>query len=579
MTGPVSTYLVSSGASSLQCTWSAPSQIDGVPLGYLLTPTGGTTNPVPVYVPAQQTSVWLTGLEPGTVYLVSIELWTTQGPGSSVGASNATTAGADNLSNGAFWNPSFQVGPIWIAGQSLAKVDLKAFLSQGGGQYTMEVTQNWARQGDTAQFYLYDQHADGVLSFAVQNLASVTLIDTTINKTIFGGLCSDPKFMWVSPNDTVWNLSCQDWTLYADTAPVHGEYSNQTVDAIILDMVTQANCGLTAESVSNGGYIYPGPTIPYYRASYVSLSDGLKQLMNYAAQQSEVGWWVDENLAVHFSNMSQAPLTGILFTNVETDGEMSPSLSYYKLSNQFYYEMDGTQVYTGATIRGINLSLDQDMLLFGNGSTAAWPVTYAVNESAGSAAHGVGTVHVGAIWKVNKKTGIGKWTGGVLYEIQLTPGSPWYFEQNLDLSWTLHASSPPGPGIACNVQYRAWNPIVAQYQNYALANAIGGANNGLFYKMKTDSSLPSYSAAYSVAQSYVATYGVAQERPFFETVEGWTGHIRAGEQFSFKNSLVPDSQNNYLPGLISQFLAVQVTMRIQNSVYRTYQVQGVRISG
>ncbi len=161
-------------------------------------------------------------------------------------------------------------------------------------QASWNISQNWNRQGDTASFVLRDEHGDGELNFVVPALSQITLRDLYLQTDLFGGVVYLPEFAWQSPLLTDWKLSCRDYTYYSDRAIVHGDFSNMTAPDIIRSLVTQADCGITADE-----FIGAGPTLALVRINYKSLSAALDLVTKYASQSQLYGWYIDEDLKLH----------------------------------------------------------------------------------------------------------------------------------------------------------------------------------------------------------------------------------------------------------------------------------------
>src|SRR6185503_7469561 len=174
-------------------------------------------------------------------------------------------------------------------------VDLTQCLEQD----TWTITQQWSRQGDTATFYLVDEHPSitegGVsLTFTVQPLSQVVFVDT----------------------------------------------SNMTTDQIVLAAVANANCGINA-ALAPAGFVYPGPLV--VRAKYIfnTLSAALTNTVQLAATYTSWGWYIDENRNLHFYPLANAPVSGITFSDNLTaqiggNSPVSTTFGFYDVDNFMY---------------------------------------------------------------------------------------------------------------------------------------------------------------------------------------------------------------------------------------------------
>src|ERR1039457_4334377 len=163
-------------------------------------------------------------------------------------------------------------------------VDLSSHMPQS----SFSIQQNFGRQGDTASFSLYDEITTTAPNFVVKPLQSIVLTDTNLGTVMFGGLVTNPKWVQEAPNLIRWDLQCVDYTYYANKIIVHGIFVGQTADAIIKDLVTLANVGLTTNNVQ------PGPTIDRIKINYLTLSGAISKVTKMATQSTNSGWYIDE---------------------------------------------------------------------------------------------------------------------------------------------------------------------------------------------------------------------------------------------------------------------------------------------
>lgn len=442
-------------------------------------------------------------------------------------------------------------------------VDYTRFLAWSGAFQQLTITQNFGRQGDTAQLALIEEYTTTPI-VVVPVLSQIKLVDSALGITLFAGVVNDPVLTPTSPTRNEWTLHCTDYTFYADNALVFGpDFNGFTADAIVLALTQQANCGITAAPVSQGGFVAPGPTLPSVAIGYQSLSAAWRKLAQLAGQVTPYGWYVDENLRLHFYDSTTALDSSVTFTTSPTMGG-STTEGHVTVDSQFGYEWDGTSVHNRILVQGGAQTVASPAFLAptdtwrGDGVTMAWPLRYTFNNINRFLVNGHNTALVVVA------------PGGV-------PTGVWNVQQNATGAYFLTTTTPPAAGTLIQFWYSYKIPIVAQANDFASQQTYSGPNGGVFAEYVSDSSLSDVSMALARAQRERTEYAFAAERTTFNTSQDWIGWLRSGQTFRYVNQFVPDSQNNYTWGLNDTFLCVQNRITFTAGGYRTMQVTGVRI--
>lgn len=423
-------------------------------------------------------------------------------------------------------------------------------------QATWEIDQQLSRRGDTFKCSLWDEHATSALTFVPKALQTITLKDLSLNTTLFAGVITQPKYLHHGPNLAEWQLDCLDWTYYADTTIVTGDYFNQAADAVVKTLVTQRNIGLTTNHVQSG------PQLPRIKINHLTLSEAITRVSQYASQGSDYSWYIDENLDVHFFNPSQITPTGSYFTDNLSDN--SANAIHYKADSSFDYLWDGTTVRTRATVRGADIvpSTAQVDSFVGNASSSAWPLTYPPSSSPSF------SLTVGGTSKTVQTDQGG--TPTTQYIVTQMPSGQWFLRTGTDPT--------PGSGTVLQLTYFYALPVQTQVDDFGLESAYGGPNGGVFEVYIADSEIRDVGTAKARGQREVQEYAPIQERVELETSEDFTGHIRAGTILGFTNVIVPNSVNGYAPGFSDvNFLIIQNKITGIPGNHRAYAVTGVRV--
>lgn len=444
--------------------------------------------------------------------------------------------------------------------------DYTHYLAWGEASQQMTITQNFGRQGDTAVLTLVDDfQGSSNANIHIPVMSQVSLFDHTANVSLFAGVINDPIQAIDGPNLNEWDLNCTDYTFYADNAIVHGIFYGFTADQIIIDLVNQANCGITAASTRNGGFVAPCPVISAYVLNYNPLSTAFRQLATLSGSSTPYGWYVDQNLELHFFDASTAQSSGVTFTTAPTVTSPSTTEGHIKLDTQFQYEWDGTSVENKILVQGANQTIPGGSPTTkaptdtwrADGSQSAWAMRYTVSS--------VGTLEVNGV-----KTTVVTATSGQ------TATGPWVVQQNSIGQYFLIAATAPSAGTTIKVWYTYEVPVVAQAEDVASMDTYIGPNQGIFGRYISDSSLTTVPMALARAMQTRTEYAFAVERCVFDTTEDFLGWVRAGQTCVINNQLVYDVQNNRW-GIDDTFILISNTVTFTLGGYRTMNPTAVRI--
>lgn len=447
-----------------------------------------------------------------------------------------------------------------------APTDYSSNFCWDGVSQQFTINQNFGRQGDTATIPLVDEYV-GTPHFYIPVMSQIQLYDNNLNQTLFAGVVNDPTLTPTGPNRNEWSLKCTDYTYYADNStPVFGpDFNGFTADKIVIALTEQADCGITAAPVAQGGFVAPGVVLPSVAVPYQSLSAAWRMLAQLASQVTPYGWYVDENLALHFYDSTTAIDSGVTFTTSPTVAG-STTEGHITLDTQFAYEWDGTTVHNRILVQGgsqtiysVTFGPPTDVWQ-GNGVQTAWPLRFTFS--------GIGRFLVNNVQTV---------------VTQLSPGEPpdgtanWYVQQNSTGAWFLTANTAPAPGTTIKFWYNYQIPIVAQVNDYGSQAAYTGPNRGIFGEYVSDSSLSTQSMAMARAMRERQEYSFAAERVTFNTSPDFLGYVRSGEIFTMDNQFIPDSQTGYSWGLTDTFILTQNRVSFANGGYRQMTMTGVRV--
>jgi len=445
-------------------------------------------------------------------------------------------------------------------------VDYTHNLTFTGGSTPPQIQQNFGRQGDTAVLVLLDEYRM-TPNFTIPVMSQIKLVDNYLNQTLFAGVVNDPVLSPVSATLNEWRLGCTDYTYYADhSTPVYGPYYNGfTADAVVIALTEQADCGITAAPTSQGGFVAPAVMLPSVAINYQALSSAWRLLARLSSQVTPYGWYVDEQLRLHFYDSTTALDSGVTFTTEPTQGG-SVSEGHIALDNQFGYEWDGTSIHNRVLVQGAAQTIysrpqgpPTDTWL-ADGIGSAWPLRFTFAGVQRLTINGVST-----------------------QADQLHPGQPhdtqanWFIEQNANGAWFLTSANPPAAGTVIKFWYNYQIPVIGVANDYASQAAYPGPNHGIFGDYISDQGLTTTSMALARAQRERAEFAFAAEKVTFNTTEDFVGWIRSGQTFGYNTAMAPDSRNNYSWGLNGRFLCTQNRIQFVSGGYRQMTITGVRI--
>lgn len=441
-------------------------------------------------------------------------------------------------------------------------VNYSQYLSYDGTGQQLQIGQNFGRQGDTAVIPLVDEYDTTPNIGHIAAMSQVRLVDNNLGgKVLFAGLVTDPALVVTGPNRNEWVLNCTDYTFYADKAVVRGIFTGARVDDMVVSLTAQANCGITAAETSAGGFVAPGPQIARASFGWKSLSDAWRTLATLAGSVVPFGWYVDENLALHFFDQTRAPSSGVTFTTTPTTG-LSATEGHFALDSSFQYEWDATSLENRILVQGATQTISANTagaatdVFYGDGVTTAWAMR-------GTMA-GAGPLKL-TINGVPEVVGVAN------------SGATWITAKNANGQWFLSTASAPPAGSTILLWYDSQIPVIAQVNDYASQATYAGPNGGVFSAYISDSSLTTAPMALARAQQERNEYAFAVERITFNTTEDWIGWVRSGDLITVDCLFIPDSRRGYARGVNDTFLVIQNQVEFGPGGYRTMQITAVRL--
>lgn len=447
-------------------------------------------------------------------------------------------------------------------------IDYTSQLSYDGISQQMSITQNFGRQGDTAMFILVDDWAGQTQpNFVIKVLSQVELIDEHIGAVLFAGVVNDPVLYVDGANRNEWILNCTDYTFYADNANVQGIFNGYTIDKIIVALTEQADCGITAATIADGGYVAPAPLVNTINFTYATLSAAWRSLASQASSSTPYGWYVDQNRALHFYDSSTAQSSGVTFTtSLTAAGLGSATEGHTGRDSQFGYEWDGTTIHNRIIVQGASLTSTPNTsgaptdYWRADGVQTAWPMQFTVSGVSQFTLNGVEPTTTPAV-------------------VQTGTTSSTYPQvaQNQNGQYFLVFATAPSAGTKIRIWYSYTYPLTAVTNDYQSQSTYDGPNGGVYSEYISDTSLTTASMALAKAQAERQEYGFAVERVTFDTTEEFWGWVRAGYTFGYINALVPDSQNGYAWGINDTFICISNSIAFNTGGYRIMTLTGVRI--
>lgn len=460
-----------------------------------------------------------------------------------------------------------------------SQTDYSANLAWSGSA-APTLTQNFGRQGDTATFVVVDDYSGRTTpNFVIKPLSQVAFFDHTANQSLFAGVVTDVQLN-AEVNRNEWILSCTDYTFYADNAIVQGTFIGKTIDQILVSLTQQANCGITALQTgqttgSRTGFVTTAPLLQSFVLNYSTLSDAWRKLAKLASLVTPYGWYVDENLNLHFFDQTTALSSGVHFTTVlGYVGSSTPNLTegHILFNNSFSYEWDGASVRNKILVQGAT-----QIVKYGNyrknsptdtftTSGPAWPLRYTVSGTPVVTLNGV----VQSVTTVQ--------AGGSFTPAPGNTTPTWIVAQNAVGSWFLNAPTGTTPHGTIKIWYDYQIPIIAQANDFASQSLYTGPNHGVFAEYISDTSLTTVNMAQSIAFRQKQEYAFVVDRFTFTTSPDWMGWIRAGQTFTLTNSFIPDDRSSYSWGLNNAtFIVIGNSVQFLEGGYRTCTIKAIRI--
>lgn len=444
-------------------------------------------------------------------------------------------------------------------------------LAYNGTGQQLTINQNFGRQGDTAVLPLVDDWGGRTTpNFYIPVLSQVSLTDNVASQNLFAGVVSDPALVVTSPTRNEWTLNCTDYTFYANNSLVFGTFNGYTIDQIVIALTQQAACGVTAVSTADGGFVSPAPSVNTVTFNYTTLAKAWQILAQLASQSAPYGWYVDQNLQLHFLNPTTALSSGVtITTNVTTGG--STTEGHLIPDTTFQYEWDGTSIHNQILVQGATQTIPQNPIVvttptdqwISDGVQSAWPLRYLFDSAEQLL---VGGVDIS--------------TDAITPGQPLQPGDVWTIQQNANGQYFLITSSVPSAGTSIQFWYDYNQQIIAQASDPGSQSLYTGPNNGIYAEYVNDTTLTTFQMALARALRERTEYAFAAERVTLDTSWDFMGYVRSGQTFQFVNQFIPDSQNNYSWGLNDTFICTANSITVGGGGvggYRQMKMTGVRI--
>jgi hypothetical protein len=430
---------------------------------------------------------------------------------------------------------------------------------------TWSITQQWSRQGDSADFTLMDEHPDRPysLSYTVPPLTTISLKDVGLNQMLFSGIVSQPELYWEGPNLARWHLVCRDWTFLADMTIVTGDFMNMTADAVILALMAQFPSGLTHANVLSG------PLLVRAKVPHKSMTSMLAQVEKLSSTSgAQFGFYVDENKDLHFYDQTRAVSSGIIVSDRVADALALSTNVCGRLDRNWHYSWDGTSIRNDVLVRGANLSASRTDSVVADGHGTDWVLTFPVDTSNTSFALTVN----GSSTSVSLDTGGTPTTQYVVTKAATAlVGGQWFLRTGL--------ASTPASGTVLSLTYNYIQPVESEVVDWSSVSQFSSLPNGGRLQMYiADPALLNLIAAKDRGIRELAEYSVPQERIDGDVTEDFTGHIRAGQTIELRNGAIPDSKAAYAPGLDATFLVISNSISGKPGINRRYNITGVRVS-
>ena len=435
------------------------------------------------------------------------------------------------------------------------------------------VQQELGRQGATAMFVLESQISSGTqhqtpMSLICKPMSIISFVDLTIGETIFAGLVSDPYLTFVSATVIQYWLTCVDFTYYADSAIVNGNFAAQSAGSMFAAVTAAANsqfnqsgCGITADPANPDG----PPVAGGLQINNLQLTDAWDQICQAVSWNNDYAWYVDEARVAHFGSevdTAFAVPSGItIYDDLLTQPQQpSQTVGFIDKGQMNRYEWDGSDLRNACITQGASTSYTTTDTWQADAVTAQWTLTYDLDSS------GSLTLTV----------------AGVAQTIEVVsdtanPTSQYQIVQSANGVWSLvpgTAAVPSSGAVALSYTYN--QPLTASFVDTFSTAQYAGPNGGIYGVFLSDNTLTTNLLALDEARAQVAQYGYVQERFTFTTVANWPGHIKIGNVFYLNSVWIPDAQNNYTLGIIDTYIVTRNSIQGLAGGYRQYQVTAVR---
>lgn len=344
-----------------------------------------------------------------------------------------------------------------ILGDPVSGQDVTQYFQQD--QWSIDAT--YGQRGRTAQVLLVeDLQGKSDWALKVKPLSRITITDANLNQIIFGGIVMSPRLYRDGPVRNEWQLTCKDGTFYADNKIVKGDYSNATLDFILKDLTTQANCGITTNNV------IPGPQIARVVINYLQLSEAWKKACGYASQGALWGWDVDDALDLHsFNGLATTPLGVPKFTDIPS---LVDGVTYFPfVQDGFYYEWAGDSMRNRIKVRGGNYTGPATDTFTGDGAKAIFAITYPID----TAQPGLSTTVNGGNIPISIDT--------TSSPSSTVPAGTAVMTQVPSGQWYARFGTIPGNGQAIVVNYNFLMPVLTQVDDVPSQQAYSLQPSGL----------------------------------------------------------------------------------------------------
>lgn len=477
--------------------------------------------------------------ESAFAYVEVLPVATVQGGGTGAGSSGGGTLVANTL----------QV--------KLNGVDVTQYFEQS----TWTLNQDFGRQGDTATFYLVDDHTSTPGTAHVTPQAEQTFVvkDTTLGITLFGGVVTRPQWQFLGYGTDYWTLNVVSYTTYADSRVVSYSYQNSSMGYILQNLTANAAAGITTN------HVVSGPNIASVSGQFEPLSKAWSKITQMASTATTYGWWVDGNADLWVADEAQAQSSGVTFTDRPTASHLNAE-GHYDTSSTLAYVWDATSLANRIYTVGGNVSATQTDAWTSNGQRRSYALTYPLDTGAA----------VQPILKIN----------GVTTVVSTTTTDPWYLAQDQATGlWSLKASDttssptpPNGQPISLTYGYLITQVSIVQ-NTTSITQFSGGSNAGYFDGVVADQNLTTLAGTQQRGSHEVAEYAFPQEQVTFVTTEDWQGWCNVGQTIQFTNGSIPDSANSYALGITNKkFLLISIRAQGAQGGYRTCQMTAIRVS-